>query len=161
MRTIAQPLDFYGANIYFGVYIDGEGNTVLDQGPGLTTMGWRVTPEALYWGPRFLYERYKLPIVVTENGMGNCDWIQSDGKVHDPQRTDYVKKHLVQFKKAINDGIEAKGYFLWSIMDNFEWAEGYKQRFGLIYVDYKNQKRVLKDSAYWYKNVITTNGREI
>jgi len=163
METICQPLDFYGANIYFGETIRahaGGGDEMVKSptGPPLTTMTWEVTPEALYWGPRFLYERYKLPIVVTENGMANCDWIHLDGKVHDPQRIDFLTRYLRAYKRAMNDGVVAKGYFVWSIMDNFEWRHGYKRRFGMIYVDYPTQRRILKDSAYWYKEVIASNG---
>jgi len=163
METICQPLDFYGANIYRGEVIRATGDGGFESvtgpnGPALTTMEWRVTPEALYWGPRFLFERYRLPIVITENGMANCDWIHRDGKVHDPQRIDFINRYLHEFKRAINDGVVAGGYFLWSIMDNFEWAHGYKQRFGIIYVDYATGKRTLKDSAYWYKDVIKSNG---
>ena len=163
MKTICQPLDFYGTNIYSGQVIrstgDGGSRSVKSSdGPPLTTMEWQVIPEALYWGPRFLWERYKLPIVIAENGMGNCDWIHLDGKVHDPQRIDFLTRYLSELKRAIDDGVVAKGYFLWSITDNFEWAQGYKQRFGLVYVDYPTQKRILKDSAYWYKDVIAANG---
>ena len=100
----------------------------------------------------------KLPIVVTENGMANSDWIHLDGKVHDPQRIDFLSRYLQAYRRAIDEGIEAKGYFVWSIMDNFEWAYGYRQRFGIIYVDYPSQKRILKDSAYWYRDVIASNG---
>ena len=163
MKTICQPLDFYGTNIYSGQVIrstgDGGSRSVKSSdGPPLTTMEWQVIPEALYWGPRFLWERYKLPIVIAENGMANCDWIHLDGKVHDPQRIDFLTRYLSELKRAIDDGMVAKGYFLWSITDNFEWAQGYKQRFGLVYVDYPTQKRILKDSAYWYKDVIAANG---
>jgi len=163
MKTICQPLDFYGTNIYSGQVIcstgDGGSRSVKSSdGPPLTTMEWQVIPEALYWGPRFLWERYKLPIVIAENGMANCDWIHLDGKVHDPQRIDFLTRYLSELKRAIDDGVVAKGYFLWSITDNFEWAQGYKQRFGLVYVDYPTQKRILKDSAYWYKDVIVANG---
>ena len=93
--------------------------------------------------------------------MANCDWVAQDGKVHDPQRIDFLSRHLGQLKRACRDGVEIDGYFLWSVMDNFEWAEGYKQRFGIIYVDYETQKRILKDSAYWYKNIIETNGKDL
>jgi beta-glucosidase len=163
METINQPLDFYGINVYFGETVRAAGDGGYERvkssnGPPLTTMGWEVTPEALYWGPRFIYERYKLPIVVTENGMANCDWIQLDGKVHDPQRIDFLSRYLRAYQRAVGDGVVAKGYFVWSVMDNFEWAHGYKQRFGLIYVDYATQKRVLKDSAYWYREVIASQG---
>ncbi len=127
-------------------------------GPPLTTMYWRVLPESLYWGPKFLYERYKLPIVVTENGMANCDWIHRDGKVHDVQRIDFIARYLSEYKRAIHDGVDARGYFIWSITDNFEWAHGYKQRFGIIFVDYATGERIPKDSAYWYKEVISSNG---
>ena len=163
LRTICQPLDFYGANIYHGQCVrasdDGSFDLVKEaDGPALTTMDWRVTPEALYWGPRYLFERYKLPIVVTENGMANCDWVQLDGRVRDPQRIDFLTRYLRQLKRATDDGVPVKGYFLWSVMDNMEWAQGYKQRFGLIYVDYATGKRTIKDSAYWYKELISTNG---
>jgi len=163
MKTICQPLDFYGVNIYSGQIIasdcHGESKVIKNpDGPPLTTMQWRVMPESLYWGPKFLYERYKLPIVVTENGMANCDWIHRDGKVHDVQRIDFIARYLFEYKRAINDGVEAQGYFLWSIIDNFEWAHGYKQRFGIIFVNYTTGDRTLKDSAYWYKDAISSNG---
>ncbi|MCG3120452.1 MAG: 1,4-beta-D-glucan glucohydrolase [bacterium] len=166
MKTICQPLDFYGVNIYFDETVRARSNggyeVVKSQiGPPLTTMPWEVTPEALYWGPKFLFERYQLPIVVTENGMANCDWIHLDGKVHDPQRIDFLTRYLRAYHRAMADGVVAQGYFIWSVMDNFEWGHGYKQRFGLIYVDYPAQKRILKDSAYWYKEVIASNGAKI
>jgi hypothetical protein len=87
-----------------------------------------------------------------------CKPADSDGKIHDPQRIDYVARHLVEYERAINDSVKADGYFLWSIMDNFEWAWGYRQRFGIIFVDYSTGKRILKDSAHWYKDVIKSNG---
>lgn len=166
METICQPLDFYGVNIYFDEIVRARptgGHDIVKKvnGPALTTMPWEVTPEALYWGPKFLFERYQLPIVVTENGMANCDWIHLDGRVHDPQRIDFLTRYLRAYHRAIADGVAAQGYFVWSVLDNFEWAFGYKNRFGLIYVDYVTQKRVLKDSAYWYKDVIQKNGANI
>jgi beta-glucosidase len=166
MDIIKQPLDFYGANIYHGqgVRTDNHGTIILDnglEGPALTTMGWRVTPQALYWGPRFLYERYKLPIVITENGMANCDWINIDGKVHDPQRIDFLTRYLSELGNAISDGIKITGYFQWSITDNFEWGHGYSQRFGLVYIDYPTGKRIPKDSARWYQEVIKSNGKNL
>jgi beta-glucosidase len=166
MNIICQPLDFYGVNIYQGEFIQAtpDGGAEVTTGtdiPALTTMGWPITPQALYWGPRFLYERYNLPIVITENGIANMDWVHRDGKVHDPQRIDYLGRHLSELRRAIDDNVAVKGYFVWSIMDNFEWAHGYKQRFGLIYVDYSTGQRIMKDSAYWYKEVIATNGESI
>jgi len=163
LATICQPLDFFGVNIYHGPTVraglDGTAETVAPP-PGypMTFMGWPVTPEALRWGPRFFYERYHLPIFITENGMANMDWVAMDGKVHDPQRIDLTRRYLLQLEKAIADGVDVRGYFHWSIMDNFEWAQGYKQRFGLIYVDYETQQRIPKGSAHWYRDVIVTNG---
>jgi beta-glucosidase len=166
MDIICQPLDFYGTNIYQGKAIRATGDggvkvSTESETTVLTTMEWPITPKAMYWGPRFLYERYKLPIVITENGIANMDWIHRDGKVHDPQRIDYLSRHLSQFRRAINDGVDAMGYLVWTIMDNFEWAHGYRQRFGLIYVDYATGQRTLKDSAHWYKDVIASNGESI
>ncbi len=163
METICQPLDFYGANIYFAEFVRAGGEsgyefTKKKDGYPLTTMGWHVTPEALYWGPKFLFERYRLPIVITENGMADFEWVQLDGKVHDPKRIDFLTRYLREFKRAMDDGVDALGYFIWTLLDNFEWTYGYKQRFGLIYTDYQSKQRILKDSAYWYKKVIETNG---
>jgi len=163
MKTICQPVDFFGINIYFGQITragkDGQPETVpLPIGYAMTPYGWAVTPEALYWGPRFFWERYKLPIIITENGTANVDWVSLDGRVHDPQRIDFLNRYLLKLQQASGDGVDIRGYFQWSLLDNFEWAEGYKQRFGLVYVDYPTQKRTLKDSAYWYKEVIASNG---
>lgn len=165
LETICQPLDFYGLNIYQGQTVQANADRSVavahPAGRPRTTMDWPVTPEALYWGPRFIYERYQLPIVITENGMANGDWVHVDGQVHDPQRIDFLTRYLKAYGRAIDDGIEAKGYFLWSIMDNFEWAFGYDKRFGIIYVDYETQQRTLKDSAHWYKQVINSNGQTL
>jgi beta-glucosidase len=163
---IAQPLDFYGVNIYHGdpVHAGANGQPEAVNPPvgyPMTTIGWSVTPEALYWGPRFLYERYGKPIYITENGLANLDWVATDGQVHDPQRIDFTARYLAQLRRAIADGVDVRGYFHWSIMDNFEWAHGYKQRFGLVYVDYATQQRTLKDSAHWYRQVIASNGSNL
>ena len=163
LRTMAQPMDFYGVNIYQGTAVTsgkkGKGEVVrFPDGNPRTAFIWNVTPESLYWGPKFLHERYKLPLYITENGLSNIDWVSNDGKVHDPQRIDFLGRYLSELKRAVNDGVPVKGYFQWSLLDNFEWAEGYKQRFGLVHVDYGTQKRTLKDSCDWYRNVIRTQG---
>lgn len=164
MKTIRQPLDFVGMNIYHGERVragaGGRSEPVAPR-PGfpITTMGWPVTPDALYWIPKFWQERYKLPVVITENGMGNTDWVSLDGQVHDPQRIDFLHRYLRELRRACAEGLDIRGYFHWSIMDNFEWQEGFKQRFGLVHVDYTTQKRTPKDSAAWYKEVIRTNGK--
>jgi beta-glucosidase len=108
--------------------------------------------------PRFLWERYRVPVIITENGLSMPDWVSLDGKVHDPGRIDYTWRYLLELEKAISDGADVAGYFHWSLMDNFEWAEGYKERFGLIHVDFQTQKRTIKDSGYWYREVMESNG---
>jgi len=165
-KTIQQPVDFYGLNIYNGETIragaDGHPEPV-PYPPGFphTLMGWPVTPEALYWGPRLFHERYGVPIVMTENGMSNPDWVALDGAVHDPQRIDFLSRYFREYLRAAADGVPLHGYFAWSIMDNFEWAEGYKQRFGIVHVDYQTLKRTPKDSAHWYANLIRTNAESL
>ncbi len=159
MELIHQPLDFYGQNIYNGreYAVDENGNAVLvPRGAGFprTAINWPVTPPCLRYGPRFLYERYHLPIVITENGMSAHDVVSLDGKVHDPNRIDFLQRYLAELEKATEDGVDIEGYFLWSFMDNFEWARGYTERFGMVYVDYQTQQRIPKDSAYWYKQWI-------
>lgn len=163
LKTIAQPIDFFGMNIYNCEVVragkNGKPETVPHPtGHGVTAMEWPVTPQSLYWGPRFAWERYQKPIVITENGLANADWVALDGKVHDPQRIDFLTRYLLEYQRAISDGVGTLGYFQWSIMDNFEWAFGYKRRFGLIYVDYATHRRTLKDSARWYSEVIASNG---
>ena len=89
------------------------------------------------------------------------DWVHLDGKVHDPNRIDYITRYLRGLKRAADEGVDVIGYMYWSIMDNYEWAEGYDRRFGLIYVNYQTQERTIKDSGYWYSDVIKTNGENI
>jgi len=183
MRTINQPLDFYGLNIYSGEpQVAGpDGDAVaapFKPGHPQTGMKWYVAPESLRWGPRFIYERYGVPIVITENGMSNLDWPEAPAagapalsdeiagsgprrRVRDPQRIEYTRAYLRALHAATLDGVDVRGYFHWSIMDNFEWAEGYSQRFGLIYVDFATGERIPKDSAYWYRGVIESNGRSL
>lgn len=166
MALICQPLDFYGQNIYRGVPVRADGNgcpqsVPYPQGDPKTAIGWHVNFDCLYWGTRFLYERYQTPIFITENGMSSHDWVHLDGKVHDPQRIDYLQRHLRWLKKAADEGIGIAGYFQWSFMDNFEWARGYHDRFGIVYVDYETQKRIPKDSYYWYRDVIRENGENL
>jgi beta-glucosidase len=163
MQTIRQPMDFLGFNHYNGPTVrcgaDGKPEVVPQgQNDPITAFKWRVTPASLYWGPKFFWERYRLPVYITENGLSNADWVSLDGRVHDPQRIDFLNRYLLSLRRAAGEGVPVKGYFTWSILDNFEWAEGYKERFGLIYVDYQTQKRILKDSAHWYRQVIATHG---
>jgi beta-glucosidase len=156
LAVISQPIDFYGVNIYQGTRVkagpDGE-PVALPYPPGhpRTMMDWPVTPEALYWGPRLLAERYGLPVYITENGCATTDWPALDGVVRDPARIDYIQRHLTQLARAIDDGVDVRGYFHWSIMDNFEWAYGYTKRFGLVHVDFTTGERTPKDSYRWFQ----------
>ena len=163
MELISQPLDFYGMNIYYSSanmvergYMDNE-----YQGIPRTSMDWVVDPRVMYWSPKFIYKRYGLPMLITENGASINDVVSLDGKVHDPQRIDYIQRYLREYKRAADEGIPIMGYFYWSAMDNYEWGMGYDKRFGLIHVDYRDQTRVIKDSAFWYRDVIETNGENI
>ena len=131
MELIHQPLDFMGQNIYNGYMIrcgkDGKPEYV-DRAPGAakTGTGWPVTPEALYYGIRFLTERYHLPLYITENGMSDLDNISADGQVHDSERITFLDAYLGAVQRAVNEGMPVIGYFLWTFLDNFEWAEGTK-----------------------------------
>lgn len=166
MELISQPLDFMGGNMYNGTMIYGDVNhepkmVTREAGSPKTAMDWPITPKCIYWGSKFLTERYHLPLYITENGEACHDVKSVDGKVHDPNRIDFLNRYLYEMKKAIQDGIDIRGYFHWSFMDNFEWAAGYKERFGLIHVDYMTQERTWKDSAYWYQKVIEVNGENL
>jgi len=122
-------------------------------------MGWEVYPDGLYELLVRLHRDYKIPeIYITENGAAFKDEVTPDGKVHDERRLNYLREHFLRAHKAIQDGVPLKGYFVWSLMDNFEWAHGYTKRFGIVYVDYETQKRIIKDSGYWYQKVIAENG---
>lgn len=160
LETISVPIDFLGVNYYTRNIIKYNENSMLKAenvpGPGKRTeMGWEISPESLHDILKRLDREYtKLPIYITENGAACKDEVTEDGRVHDYERIEYIKEHLKAAAKFIEEGGNLKGYFVWSLMDNFEWAHGYSKRFGIVYVDYKTQKRILKDSALWYKGVI-------
>lgn len=164
MEQICRPLDYFATNAYCGKLIragdDGLPLEVLPP-PGYnqtTQSGWHVTPPTLYWISKWVHERYKKPIVFTENGHQNTDLIALDGKCHDPQRIDYINRYLLELEKAVDEGIPVAGYFYWTIMDNFEWALGYQTRVGLVYTDYQSLERIPKDSYWFYQKIIETNG---
>jgi beta-glucosidase len=164
MDAIRQPLDFFGFNYYFGRVgdVDEKGRWKEEPpapGAARTFFDWPLHPRGMYWASRFFFDEYQLPLYVFENGLSSMDWVDADETVQDPQRIDFLTRHLREFSKAHQDGVELAGYFHWSLMDNFEWAQGYRERFGLIHVDYQSQKRTLKASAHWYRQVIEGNGR--
>ena len=117
-------------------------------------LGWGVVPQALYWGARFLYERYKLPIAIMENGYASADIVGEDGCVHDEARGDFIESYTAELLKTRSEGIDIRGYFYWSIMDNLEWELGFGPRFGLIHIDYETLKRTPKDSFFRYRELI-------
>jgi beta-glucosidase len=167
LDEMKQPLDYLGLNIYTAqTYQRGSDGRpkLVPFPPGYPRSGvdWQpLVPSCLYWGPRFFFERYRVPIMITENGLSTRDQVFLDGKVHDPQRIDYMHRALRELSRAIGDGIPVDGYYAWSLLDNFEWADGYKQRFGLTYIDYTSQERIAKDSFDWYRSVIASNGRTL
>lgn len=166
MELIHQPIDFTGQNIYNGYFVragkDGAPEFV-EREPGFprTASDWPVTPRAFYYGIRFLCERYPLPLYITENGMSCHDQVSADGKVHDYDRITFLDAYISQMQRAMEDGADIRGYFLWTFLDNFEWAEGYRQRFGIVHVDFTTKRRTVKDSAFWYQKVIESNGANL
>jgi beta-glucosidase len=165
MESIAVPTDFIGVNYYARGVVrseaiaedENEARTVF-LNPNPTEMGWEVYPEGLYEILGRVHFDYNFPkIYITENGAAYPDVIDEKGKVEDPLRIAYIRDHLISVSKAITVGVPVKGYFAWSLMDNFEWSYGYSKRFGLIYVDFETQRRILKSSARWYRDVIGAN----
>jgi beta-glucosidase len=166
MAMIGRRLDFLGVNYYTRQVVrHAPLNPPLDmdyvQVPDAerTELGWEVFPQGLYDLLVRLCRDYKIPaIIVTENGAAFPDEISSDGKVHDPKRIAYLREHLRQCHRAVEAGVALRGYFVWSLLDNFEWTHGYTKRFGLVYVDFATQRRIPKASAHWYTQVIAANG---
>ncbi|MCS0589662.1 GH1 family beta-glucosidase [Massilia norwichensis] len=152
---IRQPLDFLGVNYYFRHYASAE--TPPRTAPaalGVTDMGWEIYPQGLTELLVKLNGEYTLPpIYITENGMAAPDSVEQ-GQVTDTIRIRYVQQHLAALQAAINQGVDVRGYFLWSLMDNFEWNSGYAKRFGIVYVDYATQQRIPKASALWYRDFV-------
>ena len=183
LAAISQPLDVLGVNYYHGdgasgrqhehvlgdgvahperatspPYPDGRTITFPNRGFDTTAMGWEVQPEALTRLLVWLRESYDVPaLYVTENGAAYDDVVTADGAVHDEDRRAYLDAHIRAVHRAIELGVDVRGYFAWSLLDNFEWAYGYAQRFGIVHVDYDTLTRTPKDSALWYAGVAATN----
>ncbi len=159
-------MDFLGVNYYFPqrIYASDAGGVLgyqqaaVEHKP-LTDMGWEVHPEGLFdLLMRLRDERPGMPLVITENGAAFPDRRIEKGQVQDDDRIEYLASHLREARRAIQHGVKLEGYFLWSLMDNFEWSWGYSKRFGITHVDYRTQARTWKKSAGWYQRVIATNG---
>ena len=166
LKVISSPLDFVGINIYTATWIRADdsklGFAVVPNPasyPHMLSPWLTIGPEALYWGPRNVAKLWKAKtIYITENGCSSSDVPAADGKVYDTDRVMYLRNYLTQLQRATADGVPVKGYFCWSLMDNFEWADGYTNRFGLHYVDYQTQTRTPKLSADFYRETIRRNG---
>ncbi|MFE4171309.1 GH1 family beta-glucosidase [Streptomyces sp. NPDC056909] len=180
-ELIHQPLDFLGVNYYSPTLVShhtgpaahgsdghgasnhspwpGAGQVAFHQTPGeRTAMGWTIDPSGLYeLLTRVRQDHPGLPVMITENGAAFDDYAAPDGEVRDPERIAYLRDHLAAVHRAIASGADVRGYFLWSLLDNFEWAYGYGKRFGTVHVDYPTQRRTLKSSAHWYARVTRTN----
>jgi beta-glucosidase len=165
LKIISSPLDFVGINVYTPQYVRADnspaGFAVVQHPhtfPHMSSPWLFVGPEVLYWGPRHVARIWNArEIYITENGCSSSDIPASDGRVYDTDRVMYLRNYLTQLQRATSEGIPVRGYFLWSLMDNFEWADGYTNRFGLHYVDYKTQQRTPKLSAEFYREVINGN----
>ena len=166
MDAIAVPTDFIGLNYYCRQVLrsnaaNNDAQLVFPKAPGpenYSEMGWEVSPEGLYaLLSRFYFHYQPAKIYITENGAAYSEGPDANGKVADIHRLNYLKKHFMAAHKAVESGIPLAGYFVWSLMDNFEWAKGYEKRFGIVWVDYQSQVRIPKDSALWYAGVISRN----
>jgi beta-glucosidase len=160
LETIAAPLDFLGVNNYFSFVVRDTGDgplVVRDPEAQRTDMGWEVYPDGLYRVLARVAADYEpAAMYVTENGAAFGDVRGHDGRVRDPERQDYLESHIGSVAQAVAEDVPVKGYFVWSLLDNFEWAHGYSKRFGLVYVDYPTLERVPKDSFYWYRDFVAS-----
>lgn len=162
LAAIATPTDFLGVNYYFPetiAHAPGEGplaaRVIATPGAEFTDLGWEVSPQGLRELLERLQREYAPPeIYITENGASYEDSPAPDGAIADAQRRHYLQRHLVAVHEARSHGVPVKGYFAWTLMDNFEWAEGYTRRFGLVHVDFATQKRRLKQSGAWYRDFL-------
>jgi beta-glucosidase len=160
LELIAAPTDFVGVNHYTNMIATADptarrGVQIRHVEPTPSTFGWSDTPDALHGIlVRVDREFSQLPVFVTENGISLNDYVDPDGRVNDVERIDYYRGYIEAVGKAISDGVDVRGYMAWSFLDNFEWAEGYDKRFGLVYVDYPTQRRIPKASARWYAEMI-------
>lgn len=175
-KVIGQPLDMLGVNYYSRHVVRASGSdqpsspravawvgsadvASVSRGLPTTEMGWEIDAQGLYDVLSRVHREYgPIPLYVTENGAAFADEVGPDGTVADPQRIDYLDSHFRVARRAIDDGVDLRGYFVWSLLDNFEWAWGFSKRFGLVHVDYQTQKRTLKDSARWFAQVTRNNG---
>lgn len=165
LEIISAPVDFVGLNHYQRVVASADptahfGVRETPAQPATTAFGWSVIPDSLHSVlVRVSRDYSSLPIYITESGASFHDYVDPEGDVDDVERVDYLAGYFAAAARAINDGVDLRGYFVWSLLDNFEWAEGYSQRFGIVYVDYRTQERVPKRSAQWYSALVAEHAR--
>ncbi|MBC7233942.1 MAG: beta-glucosidase [Chloroflexi bacterium] len=165
LDRIGAPLDFLGVNYYSRIVVRHDPEFPLIQAVQVQPEGaeysqmWEIYPQGMYDLLTRIWADYRPAyVLVTENGIPVADAPDLDGRVRDERRIRYLRDHLVQVHRAMSDGVPLRGYFVWSLLDNFEWAHGYAMRFGLVYVDYATQQRIVKDSGRWYAQVVAENG---
>jgi beta-glucosidase len=174
LDAISRPMDFLGINFYYRTFVvaggdpgnprfglpDIDAHSIIPDGLDVTAMGWPVTPDGFRSLLVRLHRDYPNlpPVYITENGAAFDDEAGPDGAVHDDRRVSYLREHITAVRDAIDDGVDVRGYFVWSLLDNFEWAEGYAKRFGIVRVDYGTQERIVKDSGRFYSQVVAAKG---
>lgn len=167
LDIISSPVDFVGLNHYQRVVATADAATPFGVAetpaqPATTAFGWSVIPDSLHRVLLRVSREYsELPIYITESGASFHDYVDPEGDVDDVERVEYLTRYFEAAGRAIDDGVDLRGYFVWSLLDNFEWAEGYSQRFGIVYVDYRTQERIPKRSAYWYRDFVAEHARLI
>ncbi|HLJ36290.1 MAG TPA: family 1 glycosylhydrolase, partial [Ktedonobacteraceae bacterium] len=173
LSTISTPIDFLGVNYYSRMHVRSRASTeslrehevaadgyvAVERIPGAsyTEMGWEIFPDGLANILTRIHTEYApKSLVVTESGAAFDDQWDGTHNVHDQQRIDYLRRHIQTVAQVIRQGVPVKGYVVWSFLDNFEWSEGYRKRFGLVYVDYPTQSRIIKDSGHWYASFVAS-----
>ncbi len=166
LEAIHTPIDFLGVNYYTPTIISAGPDDGLIQRPAngsTTAMGWQIDAPGLHEVLTRVRQDYtgQLPIIITENGASFRDYLDPEGRCQDFERVDFLRNHVKEAHRAMGDGVPLAGYFVWSLLDNFEWDSGYRERFGLVYTEYGSQRRVPKTSFHWYRDAIRANGFDL
>ncbi len=168
MKIINTPVDYIGMNTYTASCVKNNPGiqplelSFLSTGKPVTDTGWEIYPEGLYDLLKYIDETYKgIKIIITENGAAFRDKVNQNNEVEDSERIKYLNEHIAQVHRALGEGVNLAGYYVWSFLDNFEWKMGYDKRFGLVYVDYETQERIIKNSGHWFANICKTGRLQV